>query len=260
MSVIPVIIPRTRKGLIILLSVLFIICAGAAVFTYFSWSADQQALKTGGQPDFNTLSETDLKDGLIVTGKIDMALEAYAEEYDTTVGIRTSDDSETLYYVVPIYDEAADGSVSINYLITYKADPKDFDTLDAIVDYTWNDVAEPAPLAVENAEISTLPSDIKGYYTEWANDPTFYENGSFIDWCAEMDIFGTSDKAVIESKMVPFMIDRTSTAGTDPTIVWLFTGFSGLCLIILVVLLLRKKPISGIIDNTGDPDIMRPKQ
>ncbi len=260
MSVIPVIIPKTRKGLIILLAVLFVICAGAAVFTYFSWSSDQQALKTSGQPDFNTLSEADLKGGLIVKGTIDIALDAYVEDYETTVGIRFSDNSEALYYLVPIYDMDKDGYITFKYLITYKAEPKDFDAMNDIATNFWNGGAELKTLTIDNAKIVDLPAENKRLFAEWASTPNYYEGGSFYDWCAETLAFGTDDRAAIESKFVPYMIQKTATAGTDPVVMWILAGAAGLCLIILAVVLIRKKPISGVANNTGDPDIMRPMQ
>jgi uncharacterized membrane protein len=55
------------------------------------------------------------------------------------------------------------------------------------------------------------------------------------------------------------MIVKTDMAGIDPRFIWAFAGLSVICIIILVVILLRKKS-KGVIDNTGDPDIMRPKQ
>lgn len=254
------IIPRTRKGLIVLLAVLFVICAGAAVFSYFSWSSDQQALKENGQPDFNTLAQSDLKDGLIVKGTIGLAIDAYAEEYGETLGMRTSEKSDTLYYLIPIYDTDAEGYFNIKYFITYKAEPGDFDTMAAIVAQTASDTAEMTSLNVENARISDLPGDIQGFLTEYAEDTEIWGGVTFYDWCAQNGIFETTDVSEIKSKVAPFMIDRTATAGTDLTIVWVFAGAAGLCLIIFLILVLRKKPINGMVNNTGNPDIMRPQQ
>jgi hypothetical protein len=148
---------KTRKNLILLLSLLTVSFIIITIFSYFSWSADQQTLKEKGQPDFNTLSQSELKDGLIVKGTIDMALDVYAEEYETTVGIRTSDDSEKLYYLVPVYDEDENGYITFKYLITYEAEPKEFDTMDEIIENTWGDQLGLKTFTVDNARIVGLP-------------------------------------------------------------------------------------------------------
>lgn len=257
----PIIVPTTRKGMIIMMAVLFVVCIAITVFAYSEWSADQQVLKSNGQPDFSTLSESGLKDGLIVKGNIDAALSTYAEDYKETLGVRTSEESKQMYYLVPIYEADENGYITFKYLITYVADPEDYKTMDEISENFWNNQAGAKALTVDNARIVALPADNKKYISEWVNSKELWgEGNTFYDWCAATMIFGTDDKAVIESKIVPFMIDKTPAAGTDPVIMWMFLGFSGLCLLILVILLLRKKPISGMINNTGDPDIMRPVQ
>lgn len=244
---------RSRNGLIIRVAIVLVIFVVLTITTYNFWSSDQQALKENGQLNFNTLPLDKLKDGLIVKGSIDMALDKYAEEYETNLGFRTSGNSELIYYVVPVYDKAEDGSSVINYLITYKAVPADFEAMDAIVAKTWNGSRVSAGLTVENARISKLPGKIQQYFTEWAHDTQFYENGSFIDWCAENNIFGTDDRAVIESKMVPYMINKTATTGMDPLYIWICLGVSVLMLIILLVLIFYKKPVKG----AAVPDVMR---
>ena len=210
------VIPKTKKGLIILLAILLAICVGIAIFITVQWATDQRSLRENGQPDFNTLAEDQLESGLFVYGSIDIALDTYAEEYESDFGRRTSDDSTSLYYLVPIYD-TADGSM--RYLITYKADPEDYETMDKIIAQSWSNDPLTARLDIENGQIFSLSDDLKGYFSEYAHDPTLYENGSFIDWCKEYDIFGTDDEAAIEAKLVPYMIKKTGMAGTDPTII-----------------------------------------
>ena len=125
---IPILLPRTKKGLIIALAVVSAIFLGLAIFAYFDWQKDYHILQEKGRPDFNTLTEDQLEAGMSVHGDIDLALGAYAESYETDLGIRTSDESSSLYYLIPIFDMAGDGK--IRYLITFHAEPEDFDTLD----------------------------------------------------------------------------------------------------------------------------------
>jgi hypothetical protein len=254
---IPYIIPKTRGGLKIVMIIIIAMLTAFSVIVFCEWSADQAALKKNGQPSFNTLSKDELKDGLLVKGSIDMALDSYAEEYETNFGVRTSDNSETLYYLIPMYDTYEDGSIAVNYLITYEAGPKDFSSMDAIFNQTWSETAEPAVFTVENAQIVNLPTDLKQYYTEWAQDPQFYKGGSYIDWCVENNIFGTGNRNRIESKLVPYMIRKTATAGTDINIMWGLLALDAICIIILLVLIFRKAPLKGIADTPAKEDFSK---
>lgn len=246
-------LPRTRKGMKILLLVLMAICLALSAIVFFSWLSDQNKLKETGQPSFNTLDVSGLKAGMIVKGYIDLSFDTYAEEYKAQLGIRTSDKSEALYYLVPIYDKE-DDHINIKYFITYEAEPKDYDTMDTIVKETFSDSEVTTKLTVENAVIRSMPDDVKQYLIKWAEDPNFYENGSFVDWCVEYNIFGTSDKAAIESKLVPYIIYRTVTAGTDLSVIYLFLGIGVICLIIFIILSVYKVPIKGVVDPPEKDD------
>jgi hypothetical protein len=133
--------------------------------------------------------------------------------------------------------------------------------MDEIMANSWNDQAELKTFTLDNARIVGLPADNRQFFAEWTENPDIWGEGqTFYDWGVETGVFGTDDKDVIASRFVPFMIRKTSTAGTDPVVLCVMAGLSGICLLILIVLLHRKKKISGVIDSTGDPDIMRPKQ
>jgi len=84
---IPILLPRTKKGLIIALAVVSAIFLGLAIFAYFDWQKDYHILQEKGRPDFNTLTEDQLEAGMSVHGDIDLALGAYAESYETDLGI-----------------------------------------------------------------------------------------------------------------------------------------------------------------------------
>ena len=243
---IPFVIPRTRKGLAILFAVFTAIVFAGAIITYFSWAADQKMLRENGQPDFNTLSQEQLKNGLIVQGKIMLSFDTYAEAYETNMGIRSSDKSTQLYYIIPVYDVSKDNSIDIKYFITFMADPKHFDTMDKIVTQTWSDVSEVSELDLKNAQIRTLPSNVKQYLDNWANANDFYERGSFIDWCAEYGVFGTADKTAIQSRIVPFMMTETAAKGTDLSTVFLLLGIGLLFLAVTLFLIFFKRRIKGL--------------
>jgi uncharacterized membrane protein len=248
------------KKITMMAAALFIIITAVTILILFQWSADRQSLKENGQPDFNTLPEAGYKDGLIVKGNIDIVLGSYAEKGRTSFSIRISEDSESVYYVLPVYDEDEYGNLEFKYLITYLAGPADYEKMDEICINTWNYEVGAASLNVENARIHALPNDIRQFFYDWAQTPDeFWNGGTFFDWCAETQIFGTDDKAIIGSKLVPFMIDKINAAGTDPTVIWIFAGVSVIMLIILIALIRRdrRRNASGAPDG---PDIMRPMQ
>jgi hypothetical protein len=195
---------------------------------------------------------------MIVTGAVDLAIECYAEEYETGYfKIRTSDKSNALYYLIPVYDTNADGTIRIRYFITYEAKPEDFNTMDSIVAQTWDSSLASTPLEIENAEIADLPDDLVQYLTDWANDPGFYQNGSFIDWCAEYNVLGTTNREEIASRLTPYMIRRTSTAGTDITTAWIFLGFAVLSFGIMLIMIFVKAPIKGVVENPAKEDFSK---
>ena len=234
--------------------------SGLSHIAYFDWSRTYRIFQEKGRLDFNTLTEDQLKAGMCVQGVIDLALGVYAESYETELGIRTSDESSSLYYLIPIFDRAGDGK--IRYLFTFHAEPEDFDTLDKIVAQTWSGEPITTRLTVDDGYIGHLPDTIKRYFLEWAHDDTFYENGSFIDWCKEYNVFGTDDEAAIEARLVPFHIYRNVILSVEsgPIYAWVFGGLSIALIIALVLLIRYKGPIKGFEDTPPKEDFNRVKE
>ena len=238
---IPVPIPQTRKGVIIVLSIAVVLLAAACVGVLLSHDKSQRMLKEYGQPDYSSLSADQLQDGLIIQGTIDRAIDSYAERYKTELGMRASKESETTYYLIPVY--AADGT--LQYFMTYAADPKDFEIMDAVVRQTWSDTAEQTQLTIKNGSIIKLPDDMKRLLEKWITSADFYGGASFLDWCAAQNLFGTGDTAVIRSKIVPFMMYGDKNGGSILSLFWVFLGIGALVLAVLLILIFYKKPIKG---------------
>jgi len=243
-------IPKTRKGMKITMLICAALLIGFSVISFISWSIQKQEIAESGQPDFNTLAQSELADNMYVTGTIDLAIDYYAEDYATdSSGNRTSDDSEALYCLVPVYESSADGTVNIRYFVTYKAEPKDFDTVEAIIAQTWSDDPMTAMIPLEYAQVYDLPEDYQQYLDEYINRKDFYENGSFTDWCVEYNILGTTNRAQIASKVAPYMIQKVDGPGTALTNALIFLGIALGCVIIFLVLHFVKGPIQGVIDE-----------
>jgi hypothetical protein len=243
----PVPNPQTRKGAIIAMSICTAVFLAFTIFFFVQWSNDQQAAQKD-TPRFDTLPIDQLESGLDVHGTIDLAFDYYAETYTTDYGIRTSSDSDSLYYVIPVYD--ADGYFA--YLISFEAYSSNFDTMDQIVTQTWTETDDLATLTLEHARIESLPEEIRQYLEEWSEDTTFYDGGSFIDWCAEYGIFGTQDKSLIRAKLVPYVIEESNPGSAVAG--FIFLGFTVASLILLLVLIFRKKSFKTItgIDDGAD--------
>ena len=64
---------------------------------------------------------------------MEFVFEVFAEEYTTNYGVRTSDASDKLYYLIPL---VSDGY--IENFVTLEATPRYYDTLDQIYDETWD--------------------------------------------------------------------------------------------------------------------------
>ena len=194
-----IIIPRTLKDVMNILIIGIVVCALGFITMIVFWVRDQQKLAEYGQPNLNTLPMEQLTDGMIVTGTIDLSLGTFAETYETNNGVRTSERSTSLYYVIPIYEIDSEGYYVIQYCMGFKADPDEFAVMDTICEQTWLEIDDPIELPVKNAYIHSMDSDYWQFFMEWADDPSFYDNGSFIDWCAEYYIFGTDDREFIRS-------------------------------------------------------------
>lgn len=126
--------------------------------------------------DYNTVAAHTLKKGDLVEGVVDAALGCCAEEYETTFGIRSSDDSTKLYYVLWM-----DNS---QFIVYETASNAQYTKLDAITDAT-DQYLSALEAGDENASLNTtmtmqgvvkdLPSDIEGYFHEWygSDDPDY---------------------------------------------------------------------------------------
>ena len=236
----------SRKTNMIICAVVAALCGAASIFFFITWGNEQQATTVVDKPSFNTLRIDQLKDDLETQGIIDMSFGTYAETYNTNWGIRTSDKSNSLFYLIPIYNVKEDGNPEFKYFISYKAYPDDFATMDKIEKQTWSYESDYTQLTIENGTIQKLPGQYQQYLKEWMETPDFYENGSFIDWCVENNIFGTNDRDVIESKVVPYMIINSGSSGSFLLPAVIFLSLCVFCVVLFLVLKFHKKPLKGI--------------
>ena len=93
-------------GIMLLVFAALLILAGVSILS----EADQyEEIQQNGAPDFNTLSIEQIEERPYVSGNVEVVLECFAESYTTNYGVRTSDESEELYYLVAAAPADADG-------------------------------------------------------------------------------------------------------------------------------------------------------
>lgn len=137
--------------------------------------------KKGDIKDYNQVKAGELQKGDLVRGTIDQVLGACAEEYKTSYGVRTSDKSSKLYYVLWMDNEQ---------FVLYEASGGSFEKLDKITDETVayyksladaKDSGDLSEVVQQNetmefeGRVVALPSKIEGYFKEWY-DETFDDN------------------------------------------------------------------------------------
>ncbi len=153
-----------------------------AVFLFRGFK--EKSLVDKGFEDYNELSYQDVEDGMLVEGEFYYGYGTFAEEYETTYGIRLSDDSEVLYYVVEAGNEEEMETLEYRY-VGFKATPSWFDKMDTLTDETDEyfldeEALEPTPVKF-TAKVSDMSDELYGYMED-----AFLEQG--IDK-SEMDYY-----------------------------------------------------------------------
>ncbi|PWM63623.1 MAG: hypothetical protein DBX63_01920 [Clostridia bacterium] len=235
-----------RKSRGIALLILGVVLLGIGLMAFIGVQSDLKKYETEGTRDFNQLTEAELSGKPYVEGRVEFVFEVFAEEYTTNYGIRLSDDSDKLYYLIPLVTEEG----YIDYFVTLEATGRYYDTLNQIYEETW-DESLPAvytELYLEDAKIRSLPSSIEKILYDWCETGEFYQNGSFVDWCVESDFFGTTDSAEIVSHVLPYMIVPDSKPGGSALIGLVMAGI-GLALLVVAVVLLNKAKNAPTVPN-----------
>ena len=88
---------KVKKVLLVVFVMMFFI--GIILVTDFG---KMQKYKNNEVTDLANLGYRQMQTGDLVTGKVDYVLDTVAEEYETKFGIRTSDDSTKLYYIISL--------------------------------------------------------------------------------------------------------------------------------------------------------------
>lgn len=93
---------KGNAGLTLIFIALALVFAGVMVLRD-SWGKVQD-IKSGDIKDINTMSMGQLQEDDVIRSTVDTTWGYFAEEYETTWGIRTSKDSTKMYYLIDMMD------------------------------------------------------------------------------------------------------------------------------------------------------------
>ncbi len=181
--------------------------------------------------DFNQIAEQDLVEGQIVTGTIEIAVDWFAEEYE---GYGVAAKTVYRYYLIPVYYDPDDSRSEVSHFIVYRAPTSRVEAMDTLVERSWSGKDDKTRIKVSQGVLSKLDSRIRRYLDDYVTGPGFYEGGSFVDWCAQNRILGSSDKAFIESRILQFEIQQIGFLGDISLLTIALAGFVLLGLLLFV--------------------------
>ena len=175
-----------KIGLIICVVLL---CMGIILLTDYG---KMKKYQNGEVTDLAALEYRQMQTGDLVSGKIDYVLDTVAEEYETKFGIRTSDDSTKLYYIIGLEN---------SYAIYETSSKEEYETLDKICEETWayldsEDVNAPLPsttLQIQG-EVQKMDEKIAGYFKDWFKEADFsdeeFENSTEVYMISRANLDG----------------------------------------------------------------------
>lgn len=152
-------------------------------------------MKNGDIVNLDEVEAFALERGDVVEGNVNRVLGCCAEEYTTNFGIRTSDRSDKLYYVIWLNND--------NFIVYCTSSSSDYTKLDQITEETYayleslatydetkdyEDLQLPATELKIQGTVSKLPSNIEGFFREWYQEAVDEEYGSFDECCEPLMI------------------------------------------------------------------------
>lgn len=158
--------------------------------------------QNGEVSDLADLGYRQIQTGDLVSGDVNYVLDTVAEEYETKFGIRTSDDSTKLYYIIGLPN---------SYAVYETNNKQEYETLDEICNETWeylNDEGSSVPAPVTSlkvqGEVKKMDDKVAGYFKDW-----FKEQADFTD-------------EDFEKNTEVYMISRTNLDGFQRSV---YVGF-----------------------------------
>jgi|GEM_PF-4258928 len=222
----------------ILFLIMFIGLMWGSLVVYKLWAEDQKTIAEEGIPSFNAMTMEELESGKIVKGEVREVFDEFAARYEERMGIRVSDLPKNRFLIIPNgYQETRDGAF-YDHVMVLKVDAGstgEFDTVDSMILSFKEGIKTDTYLNIEHGFIFRLPEDASMALDEYVKNENLYEGGSFIDWCAEVNLLGTKHKEQIASRIVPYMIDPSPEAGSAIFPIFFLLPFAFLMLLFAVL-------------------------
>lgn len=145
-------------------------------------------VKNGEYTDLEEVDAFGLKKGDAVKGKAEYVLGCCAEEYSTSFGVRTSDKSDTLYYVIWLNND--------NFVLYRTSSIEQYGTLDRMTDQTFDyldslevyegskdyeDIKTPTTTMEIEGMVSKIPGNIEGFFRDWYDETV--DDDAFDECC-----------------------------------------------------------------------------
>lgn len=201
----------------------------------------QYKITTSPAQDIYEINADDIVEGTHITGQVDFVYDYYATESkeEKTLGVTTSTQNDTArWYLVPVYGPSQEES----RYITLRISPKDYTTLDKIVDDTWaylegeTDSFGQTTYSID-ARAVKIDSELRQLYYDW--------------WSASGIAQAEAEKYLAPYVLVPIM---------EMNIIWIVVGFSALLILIGLVFMFKRKKVARTVMTAEAPraDIYSP--
>ncbi len=127
--------------------------------------------KEEGASNIYEIGAHEMEKNMAVEGEIYYVLDCIAEEYETNWGIRTSDRSTKLYYLIAMSD---------TYVVLEVSKQAHYDTLDQICDETWQylsgEIADTVTALPLEMRVKEMPSEVSDYLNEYFKEADWTES------------------------------------------------------------------------------------
>ena len=165
----------------------------------FFCSLFQQQKENEKPVDLNTITLDASCLNTRVDGKIMANYGAFAEEYETTLGIRTSDKSEKLYYIIPVGETGQ--------FIAYLTTGENYDDMSQLLVDT---------IDYNASKISSIKGvEAKGRMHQMSKNTKKY----MVQYFQETNLLGTTDQDTIKKYISPYVLEYESSLMIRPAMI-----------------------------------------
>lgn len=210
----------------------------------FLLAIPQYKISTSPAQDIYEINADEIVEGTHISGNVDFIYDYYAMESkeEKTLGITTSTENDTArWYIFPVYGE----NTEVTRLLTLRISPKDYYTMDKIVDETWAYLDGKADTFGQ----TTYAIDVRAVKMDDELHQLYY------DWYGADVSKEEADAYLTPYVLVPVM---------EPNMLWLIVGISALLIIVGLVLVLKREkkqeepqPASAAAYDNANPTEMR---